>query len=401
MTKTIKKKFTLSANVILVALSVVLVIVIGVEVFMYIKRPGPGIDNQQINKSEFLSIKECFSGEEDSINACFEEFIGSYGEGKTISQLLSDLETSRSLDTQLESNCHPIVHAIGRLAYKREGNIGDAFESCDLTCHSGCYHGVMERLFFTEEELASGEHHLTYNDLQEKIPGICDRDKFTNFSTSIQFQCLHGLGHAILYSLEYDLETALKSCDLLVTEYEKSSCHGGVIMENVTAFDKEKRDLKKNDPLYPCNKLESKYMNSCYLMQTSVMLEYGMSTKEIAEKCATVDTYGSTCFVSLGRDLSNQVRIGNTESVVEACEIYSEKYVHDCIKGTIYALIDNTWSGEFAYGFCNRLKNENMNFCYQASNEYLKNVHEKSIADVKSNCNQFAKEGKDICITNI
>src|SRR5262249_11891127 len=40
---------------------------------------------------------------------------------------------------------HPGVHAVGREAFRLKGNIHASFSACDQTCHSGCYHGAVER----------------------------------------------------------------------------------------------------------------------------------------------------------------------------------------------------------------------------------------------------------------
>lgn len=359
------------------------------------------LEADPVTYSDFADINDCFSNTGEKLQVCLDDFVDGYFGEQTTQEVLAAMESARLENTSIENNCHPIAHAIGRHTYKTIGNVGDAFEACDQSCHSGCYHGVMERLFWGEDELIDENKHLTYKDLETKIPGICSADKFQNPSNSVIFQCLHGVGHAILYSLDYDLSAALKSCDLLATEYEKSSCYGGVVMENVTAFDKQKRDLKKDDPLYPCNSLESHYQYTCYLMQTSVMFEYGMDIPTIAENCKQATNYQNSCFTSLGRDLSNDVRLNNPQRVVEACEVYSGEYSESCINGTVYALVDNTWDARFAYQFCSLLNSTNKAYCYKAVNNYLKWSYSKSADDLKESCATFAQNETDTCLANM
>ncbi|MEO6729024.1 MAG: hypothetical protein ABIM99_03815, partial [Candidatus Dojkabacteria bacterium] len=149
-------------------------------------------------------IEKCMSEPEDTRQKCMDDFMVEYFKGRTTKQVLADVEAVRATSSRMENDCHPVVHAIGRETYKLTGNIGDAFEACDQTCHSGCYHGVMERLFYSDKELSSNYSHLTFEDMEEKIPGICDADKFRDPSTAVIFQCLHGVGHAILYTLDYN-----------------------------------------------------------------------------------------------------------------------------------------------------------------------------------------------------
>lgn len=350
-------------------------------------------------ETDFLKITECFI--QENSEKCFDDFIKGYAKGnKDTKQMLHDMEFARGRSVEMENGCHPVSHAIGRYTYEVYNNIGDAFNACDQSCHSGCYHGVMERMFYSDEEISS-KSHLTFEDIESKMPGICNEDKFSNPNSSVIFQCLHGVGHAVLFSLDYNLEDSLKACDLLSTTYEQSSCWGGVFMENITAFDKKKRDLKKGDYLYPCNKIEEKYKNSCYLMQTSVMLEYGLTVEQISDQCMSSEL-PNTCFVSMGRDLSNFVRTGNVEYVRSSCENLPSAYAANCIDGTIYALVDNTWDGQFSLKFCQSMKNpENKTVCYRDNLNYLAGVYQKSKREVESECEKFAGVDVEICKENI
>lgn len=353
-----------------------------------------------ISSSNIESVEECFSKSPNEQQKCFDDFMAEYFKGRTTKQVLADIESARSTNTSIENDCHPIVHAVGRETYKLTGNIGDAFQACDQTCHSGCYHGVMERLFYSDKELTDNYTHLTYEDMKDKIPGICNKDKFKDPSNAVIFQCLHGVGHAILYTLDYNLDDALKSCDLFTTDYDRSSCYGGVIMENVTAFDKKKRDLKADDPLYPCSRLDVKYKSDCFLMQTSIMSEYGLDYPQIVAECNKADQFKGQCFVSMGRDLSNFVRTGQTDYVVQACETTAGAGWQSCMDGALYALIDNTWDLSFAYKLCDSLKDQaHVTSCFNDSNGYYMGSYSKTKEDVKNSCRSFSTRNQDLCLS--
>lgn len=345
--------------------------------------------------NEFGDIAVCLELNWDELNQCYDDFLRSYAGDKLAYELLAELELARQQQVEIENNCHPMTHAIGRRALERQGNVGDAFDVCDLTCHSGCYHGVMERLFFTEEQLAAGTQHVDVESMRAKVPDICAEDKFSDPSGSVIFQCLHGVGHALLYSLDYDLELALEMCDLLETGFEDSSCYGGVFMENVTAFEKSKRDVDFSDPHYPCNKLEDKYQSDCYMMQTSIMLEAGLSTAEMAVACEQAPA-ASECFVSIGRDASNMVRSGNGQTVVDTCEQHTDdlQLVRSCVQGVIYALIDNTWDGKYALPFCQSLNGDNVELCIEDAANYLGGVYQLEYSEIASQCEQFASDAQ-------
>lgn len=349
--------------------------------------------------TSFLEIESCKEKSGVELERCYAEFVERLAKaGKTTKDMLVMLEEARTKDEWIENDCHPMVHAIGRWTYKQKGSIGDAFQVCDQTCHSGCFHGAMERLFFSEEDLAKGENHPSFEDLARVVPTMCAEENFRDPSPQVVFQCLHGGGHAILHSLVYDLDLALKTCDLMPNSRDSASCYGGVFMENITAFKKEERDLKAGEPLYPCSKLDEKYLSDCYTMQTSVMFEQGLSDEEIAKTCAALPRHADRCFVSLGRDLSNDVRTGKAERVRRACEDLSGDHARDCISGTLYAVIDNTWDGSFAYEYCRTLQDEDLKReCYRAATDYLRWAYGYDRTKLLGSCNEHGKSERQLC----
>ena len=99
------------------------------------------------------------------------------------------------------------------------------------------------------------------------------------------------------------------------------------------------------------------------------------------------------CTLSVGRDLSNDVRLGKTHASAEKCEIVAGDSRLACLRGVIYALIDNTWDGRYALPFCAALSQESdQNSCYRESANYLKGTFEKSPAEVANDCAKHLKQ---------
>jgi hypothetical protein len=340
--------------------------------------------------SQFLNIADCFNSGWEDENLCFQNFIEAFAQEKSVKEILAAMEDARTQNSTVENSCHPISHAIGRFAFEKYGNVGDAFESCDFSCHSGCYHGVMERMFYGES--TDYNQHLSFADISGFMPTVCSPDKFNNPTTNIIFQCLHGVGHAVLYTIDYDLEEALQLCDLLPTDYDRNSCYGGVIMENVTAFEKDKRDLDERDPHYPCNKLDQRYGYQCYLMQTSVMSEYGYTYAQIADLCEDAGLFKAQCHTSLGRDLSNLARIGDADTVVDACMVKEDSvFSHNCFAGAVYALVDNTWSEEYAFPLCAKIPEAGIRSdCFRLARNYYTSVYHKGADEIDAECDLYA-----------
>lgn len=349
--------------------------------------------NTVVSDGDLSKITECFPLSDLERQRCLDKFIEEYANTtqKNTKSILADLEAIRSESPTMEAECHVVSHSIGRYTYSKYPNVGEAFEACDLTCNSGCYHGIMERMFFNDEDLEEGTQHLSYEQMAGKAPHICDRERFDNPSNFVIFQCYHGLGHALNYFSRYDLDQALKVCDLVESDYDKYSCYGGVFMENVTAFEKGKRDLKLGDPHYPCNRVADKYKSECYGMQTSVMLEYGLTNKQMADECRKAGDNTWRCFESYGRDLSNLARADRMPELVLACEVYANGYEENCIRTAAYVLIDSTSDGRYAYAFCDALTQaSNQNICYASTSRYLENSFLRTPQEILQDCREHS-----------
>lgn len=348
----------------------------------------------------FVQIVGCLgAGDNLAIAACEDKFIADYAAatGEEPLSILDDLEAARKLDPNMEAACHPMSHAVGRWVYENDGTVVGSFSKCNEACHSGCYHGVMERVF----EGASGDH-ATLEEIQTKMTTICDQTELT--TPALEFQCLHGIGHAVMYSLSYDLNLALDTCNYLPNPTGPGSCQSAVFMENINAAIPELRDLDKNDPQYPCDAVDPKYARICYGMQTSVMFGYiGMTVPEVAEACRTgAGVYANTCFSSLGRDLSSYARTGQSEYLRQPCEDLAGEFADECLWGGIAALMDNTWDGSYAIPFCNFLHGDELRkTCYYQTHSHLKNAYLFDDTEWLNQCTLYAGQYIDVCNSQV
>ena len=327
------------------------------------------------------AIKSCLNNIRGA--ECLDQLFGEALKQHSTLELMQLIQRLENEDPEIRRDCHPVVHAIGRETYRIKGNIHDSFSACDQTCHSGCYHGSVERFLRGEKLYAEVGRHPSTAELKQKAALACD----PKLPVRLRFQCLHGLGHALMFFSRYQLLPSLQACDALPEDWSRSSCYGGVFMENVFNATPESRDLSPIDYHYPCNKLAHQYRSECYVMQTSRMTELGLATERIFEECDRAGEYRRQCMLSVGRDLSNDVRLGNSRETAQKCQRVSGDSRLACMQGVVYALIDNTWDGRYALPFCATFTQPNdQNSCVRLSVEYLTDTFEKSPAEIAGEC---------------
>lgn len=288
---------------------------------------------------------------------CLEQAFGNLAYYEGPKAALRRFDEQMKTDTVLAANCHRTVHIIGAGALARYGDVSKAFAEGSASCWSGYYHGILERAFsglpFRERELA------------EKSVDLCD-DASIRRVTWIAYQCVHGLGHGLMIYTGYNLPFALDVCDRLSTQWDQTSCHGGVFMENIdSSYGIKSKWLRDDDPVYPCRDVREKHKLYCYLMVTSRTLQLnGYDFDKTAATCRTVEkAWIETCFNSMGRDASGQTT-QNPERVLALCSKAGDDYWDDCIWGAARDMTATFSNGERASQLCDLLPRTMHATCY-------------------------------------
>jgi hypothetical protein len=119
------------------------------------------------------------------------------------------------------------------------------------------------------------------------------------------------------------------------------------------------------------------------------MTEMGLGTEAIFKECENAGEFREQCMLSIGRDLSNDVRFGDT-ATAQKCELVNGAGRRACIRGVVYALIDNTWDGRYALPFCAAFSQESdQSACFELSAQYLKGTFEKPPAEISQECSKY------------
>jgi hypothetical protein len=248
-----------------------------------------------------------------------------------------------------DPGCHRVAHAIGSASLARnKGDVAKTFAEGSADCFSGYYHGVLERSLLSVKSYDA-------NALGDVVRGLCGQIE-SRGSLWLVYQCLHGLGHGLMITTGYSLPLSLRVCDRLSTPWERTSCSGGVFMENIsTMYGVASRWVRDDDPVYPCNSVAERYKLKCYEIVTSRILRVnGGSWEKAAETCATVEKdWVAVCFRSLGRDSAGQAH----EDPARIRELCAVSRPHggeaDCVEGAARAMVGNFGNGKRASELCN------------------------------------------------
>lgn len=281
-------------------------------------------------------------------------FVKILGAKGALSKLLAESNGGSDFD------CHRQAHILGRISYEVFGS--KVFAEGDSTCHSGFYHGAMETFL----------HEEGTDNLAEKIHKVCKE-----FSTSFgNFECLHGVGHGVMAYEDYDLPAAISVCKQLDTDYEITSCDGGVFMENVVASQGNasvvghETKWVSGDPHYPCNQFNDDFsaQSECYKMQTSRMLDLmNHDFAKVAPECMKAPkNMIALCYLSLGRDAAG-FALRDPDKIIDYCRNAPDDYRNSCYTGALNVIVE-FWGERLSTEgetFCNKLLGSYKSTCLQ------------------------------------
>ena len=290
-----------------------------------------------------------------------------------------------------DPSCHRVVHAIGAASLARyEGNVARTFAEGSASCWSGYYHGVLERSLVRAKSRAPAA-------LGKIARGLC-ADGSVRKVPWLAYQCLHGLGHGLMISTGLDLPRSLDVCRRLSSDWDRTSCKGGVFMENIaSSYGVQSRWVRDDDPVYPCNSVADEDKRPCYQLVTSRILRVvGVDWKKTAEICSGVaKDWVSECFQSFGRDISGQTH-RNPAEIAELCAV-ARRYggEAECISYAAMDITANFTSGEPATVLCNALSPTLRSRCYHSIGAVMGRF-KTSPAKRKADCRAVASDAADI-----
>ena len=278
-------------------------------------------------------IKNCQA--EQKILPCYrtmaEDMLGKY----TLPEIFTAVEQGeRSPD--ILAGCHSLMHFTGQAAFLRSRNVSQSLSEGNPVCFAGYYHGVLEE-YLTEKRADADDPAI-----RAEVPQLCEPVKAQ--ARKKYNECLHGLGHALMFLTEDELPNSLALCDLLPTADEQGWCYSGVFMENSTSAtnrDHPSPYLRPDEPLYPCTILDEQYLPMCYTLQSFYFAEIEKyDWEKTAAWCMKVpERHRWGCFHAIG-----QTQVGFTQDenlMAENCALMpTDDGRTMCIRGAAGALFE-------------------------------------------------------------
>ncbi len=293
-------------------------------------------------------------------------FIETYGPAQTVAVLARAGARARI-------DCHQRAHMLGHMAYRRFGAV--ALATAGHECHSGSYHGATEAMF---------QERGTLN-LEDDVASLCGETTNRFFL----HQCMHGIGHGLMAWTSYELHDALALCDRAGETMDQHSCYSGVFMENAVGGLQgsmgHKTAYLSDDPHFPCNVVDERYMAPCYFYQTSHMVSiFRGDFSKVAAACAELEGFARRlCFESMGRDVGGRTRGDPDRSIALCSSAADPQDRRHCLDGAVQDYFWDASGAEPATEFCRLLDDDaDKRSCYgtiiQRAGEILSDPAERA-----------------------
>ena len=294
---------------------------------------------------------------------------------------------------------HQLSHRIGRQTASSYGVNSEAFLLCPMSAvNGGCQHG-----FF--------EHVLGQTETSSEAAQLICESLGTEYSSKFKFYCYHGVGHGVIMAQAYDLQKSLDVCNQLPSFVAQDGCWQGVFMENVNgAMIGEARDgvFSEEDPLAPCNKLDTKYHHECFINHAGwLMMVTNNSVGDGARLCLDAPAESiNSCLQSIGLMVTNpswqiNLTVNSDKSFEQTawslCAEFPDQYQDQCVIGGVDNLLNfDEYDTKRAETFC-KLAQGHTDLCYRRIGLNLSTQAIDS-SEIASKCAEFENPYNEYCL---
>lgn len=266
---------------------------------------------------------------------------------------LETLREKMKSNQAITRSCHDLVHEIGHAAYEKYDDFGQAMQYQDELCNSGYLHGIIEN------------HFSKSNDIFTTMNTVCNQYSPKSF---IGWECLHGVGHGLMYFTENNLPKSISFCEEYADIFSRQTCINGVFMENFNVDQKlhVSKYLDANNPMSPCTQQKPKYKTDCYLYAPTYFLSLHKNEYlDALQWCKTAeDEFQLTCATGVGSQAIKE-NIANPKFVESLCMQGSRDATNACIAGMVGLYINHFGGLNEAKMLCTKLEKTNQKICEQ------------------------------------
>lgn len=261
-----------------------------------------------------------------------------YLERYSARQLLGELEKRYPY-----AACHRQSHSIGRAVYDRTQNFTDSIAACGTGCNDGCFHGALMELFSTDSDTLGGV--INDEDPQEYLghvraeaASLCARPDVASLVQTVF--CTHGLGHVFSFVTNYDLPSAIESCNIFKNIDARAPCASGVFMEYMA--NTAKFDELTTKGLEPCDAYPS-YEFQCFRYKAPHFIKAWGGLKNALDACREFDAATRVvCFKGIGFAVGRSAMFENGTVEQNACPGQSVADTDVCVDGAISRVVSTT-----------------------------------------------------------
>lgn len=275
------------------------------------------------------TVEECAVGDYNGAGCWYQAFANLAFE-RGVEAAFSELRSAILTYPGANVNCHISTHGIGAGGWLRSGgDLASAIAGGSELC-GGFYHGVMIQSIGELPSEDPGES-------ARRVVELCfDQDSFPDRAE--QQNCVHGAGHALMVRGNNDLPKMLAVCDKIesLRSLMGHYCALGVTMENfISSWDLERRWLKSDDPIYPCNTIAPQHKSACYSVLPQLHIQLvGQDPDRLGDLCRLAGpAWAPYCIRQAYADFSPE-EWGDPVSLLAHCERI-EPYARACLWGMI------------------------------------------------------------------
>lgn len=204
-------------------------IALGATVMITLSSPGKNSNQKPLSSSAAQVVTSFLEGcqEQPDWEGCVLSRINEYVETVGVASVANAVyEYGRDNELQQRTNCHQVMHTVGRAAVALAPDMVTALAPGQLGCQLGFQHGVIEQ---TIDNTSSPAEAMSVCD-----PLLADQ----SLPPLIEGECYHAIGHGIVKHAKEVYTDALDTCQNMGASAPiETGCVSGVLMSWSQEFD--------------------------------------------------------------------------------------------------------------------------------------------------------------------